>query len=91
MGAREQISWASLRAMVDPSEGKRICVKHSDVLKGRAKFVLGEVTLVGATSVKLADGSEIPFDYCILATGAATTLPTTVRVCAQPPSTRVGG
>jgi NADH dehydrogenase FAD-containing subunit len=66
-----QISWALLRALVDPSIAPRISWKHEAHLKGAAKLVVGHLARVTDAAVELADGTTLPYDYLVLAPGAA--------------------
>ena len=65
-----EISWASLRAMVEPSLASRMAWKHADHLKGAAKLLVGTVARVTAEAVELADGTSVPYDYLVLAPGS---------------------
>ena len=64
-----QISWASLRAVVEPGIGERIAWTHESHLKGRAKLVVGAVKRVTEAAVELADGQSLAYDYLVLAPG----------------------
>jgi NADH dehydrogenase FAD-containing subunit len=64
-----EISWAGLRAMVEPSLAPRVAWKHEVHLKGAAKLLVGTVARVTAEAVELADGTAVPYDYLVLAPG----------------------
>lgn len=64
-----EISWAGLRAMVQPSLAPRVAWKHEAHLKGAAKPLVGTVARVTAEAVELADGTAVPYDYLVLAPG----------------------
>ena len=64
-----QLTWASLRAHVEPAVGERITWKHEAHLKGRAKLVVGTVTGITSDAVKLSSGASVPYDYLVLAPG----------------------
>ena len=57
-----------LRTIVEPSHASKIEIKHQDYLK-TATIIHAEVTELTATSVKF-NNQELPFDYCIIATGS---------------------
>ena len=60
---------ASPRAVVEPSLADKILMPHSEYLK-KAKVVVGVVKGLKDNEVELEDGTTVPFDYLILATGS---------------------
>ncbi|KAM7272556.1 hypothetical protein ACFE04_027219 [Oxalis oulophora] len=69
-----EILWAELRAMVEPSFSKRSVFYHKDYLtKGR--LVASAAVDITETEVHTADGTIIPFDFCVIATGHSYNLP----------------
>eukprot|EP00897_Mesotaenium_endlicherianum_P010677 jgi/Mesen1/9638/ME000669S09073 len=73
-----EIRWAALRGYVEPSVAEKIVIAHKDYLT-KATVKVGKV--VGATSaeVKLEDGTSVPYDYLIIATGSKADGFTTVQ------------
>jgi len=69
-----QISWASLRACVEPAVGERITWSHEQHLKGQARVLVGTVQAVSKNSIQLSTGNSVPFDYLVLAPGNAATV-----------------
>ncbi|KAI3875608.1 hypothetical protein MKX03_001559 [Papaver bracteatum] len=64
-----EITYANLRAKVEPSFAERSVVKHSDYFtKGR--IVIAYATGVTDAEVITSDGEHIPYDYLVIATGA---------------------
>ncbi|RZC71916.1 hypothetical protein C5167_035080 [Papaver somniferum] len=64
-----EITYANLRAKVEPSFAERSVVKHGDYFtKGR--MVIAYATGVTDTEVLTSDGEHIPYDYLVVATGA---------------------
>ena len=66
-----EISWATLRALVEPEVAKRASWTHEEHLKGGAKLVVGELKRVSTAAVELVDGTSLPYDYLVLAPGCA--------------------
>ncbi|XP_060185998.1 uncharacterized protein LOC132615408 [Lycium barbarum] len=55
-----EITWASLRSMVEPSFAKRSVISHSEYLSA--------VVNITDTDVLTKKGSQIPYDYLVVAT-----------------------
>lgn len=66
-----EISWAGLRALVDPSLAPRIAWKHTSHLKDGAKLAVGSVARVSESAVVLEGGVSLPYDFLVLCPGAA--------------------
>lgn len=64
-----EVTYASLRALVQPQTGIRSRKRYIDFIKG--KFHRGAVTILSPKLLSLADGQEIPFDIAVLATGSS--------------------
>ncbi|KAA8497154.1 Apoptosis-inducing factor-like A [Porphyridium purpureum] len=64
-----EVTYASNRVLVDPALGERQRMHYAKLLK--CKFQHGEVAELEEKSVKLKDGSRVPFDFAIVATGAS--------------------
>ena len=64
-----EISWAGLRAMVEPALAPRVVWSHEAHLKGAAKLLVGTVARITEAAVELADGTAVPYDYLVLAPG----------------------
>lgn len=64
-----EISWATLRALVEPAVAEKVYFLHSKYLT-KAKLVIGEATAVSENAVTLKDGQSIPFDYLVIASGS---------------------
>ncbi|KAI3832554.1 hypothetical protein MKW98_002100 [Papaver atlanticum] len=63
-----EITYANLRAKVEPSFAERSVVKHSDYFtKGR--IVVAYASGVTETEVLTSNGECIPYDYLVIATG----------------------
>ncbi|XP_071723890.1 uncharacterized protein [Rutidosis leptorrhynchoides] len=69
-----EILWAELRSMVEPTFSNRSVVYHKDYLT-KGKLVTSAAVDITETEVHTADGTRIPFDYCIIATGHRYNLP----------------
>lgn len=65
---------AMIRALVDPSVLDRALLPY-DRLLTKGRIVQGEVTVVDGDGVGLANGSRIPADYIVLATGSGNLAP----------------
>lgn len=72
-----QLSWATLRPLVEPAFADRITWAHVDHLKGKARLVVASVEAVTEQQVLLSavDGSSsqspVPYDYLVVATGSS--------------------
>lgn len=63
-----EITWASLRAMVEPSFAEKTVISHSDYFtKGR--LLVSHVVNITDTEVLTADGQHVPYDYLVVASG----------------------
>ncbi|KAM3200824.1 hypothetical protein P3L10_033187 [Capsicum annuum] len=63
-----EITWASLRSMVEPEFAKRSVISHSEYLP-HAKIVTSAAVNITDTDVFTAQGSRIRYDYLVVATG----------------------
>lgn len=66
-----EVTYSTLRTLAEPGMGSRARMRYADFLK--AGFRQGEVTELAEGSARLADGTEIPFDTAIVATGSSYT------------------
>jgi len=68
--------WAigALRAAVDPAWVRRLFIPY-DTLMRRGRVVTGTVTALTDTQAMLDDGTVIPFDTAVIATGSAVPFP----------------
>ncbi|KAJ1440751.1 hypothetical protein SESBI_01824 [Sesbania bispinosa] len=69
-----EIPWANLRAMVEPSFAERSVINHRDYFTN-GNIVTSSAVNVTETEVLTADGSQIAYDYLVVATGHADPLP----------------
>ncbi|KAL5568654.1 hypothetical protein UlMin_025229 [Ulmus minor] len=69
-----EITWASLRGMVEPTFAERIVVNHSDYLTN-VQIVSSAATNVTDTEVITADGHSLAYHYLVIATGHAESVP----------------
>ena len=60
---------ATPRAFIEPSFADKFIIPHSEYLK-KAKVVVGVAKALKDNEVELEDGTTVPFDYLILATGS---------------------
>ncbi|PHU00324.1 hypothetical protein BC332_30111 [Capsicum chinense] len=63
-----EITWASLRSMVEPEFAKRSVISHSESLP-HAKIVTSAAVNITDTDVFIAQGSRIRYDCLVIATG----------------------
>ncbi|KAL5709155.1 hypothetical protein ACHQM5_019875 [Ranunculus cassubicifolius] len=71
-----EVTWASLRAMVEPSFAEKSVFKHSEYFtKGR--LLVSHVTDVSDSEVSTADGQCVPYDYLVVASGHEDNYPKT--------------
>ncbi|KAI3982602.1 hypothetical protein MKX01_031341 [Papaver californicum] len=71
-----EITWAGMRAKVEPSVAERMVMKHRDYFTN-GRLVMSSA--VGATEMEIltADGESIPYDYLVIATGHNDSFPKT--------------
>ncbi|KAL2328414.1 hypothetical protein Fmac_021841 [Flemingia macrophylla] len=69
-----EITWASLRSMVEPSFAERSVINHRDYLT-IGDIVTSYAINITETEVWTADGHKINYDYLIIATGHADQVP----------------
>lgn len=63
-----EITWASLRAMVEPSFAKRSVINHHEYLRN-ARIVSSPAVDITDSEVLTAQGRLIAYDYLVVATG----------------------
>ncbi|MCL7024864.1 hypothetical protein MKW94_000353, partial [Papaver nudicaule] len=63
-----EITWASMRAKVEPSVAERMVMKHKDYFTN-GRVVMSSAVGVTESEVLTADGESIPYDYLVIATG----------------------
>ncbi|KAK8530026.1 hypothetical protein V6N13_102910 [Hibiscus sabdariffa] len=71
-----EITWASLRNMVEPSFAERSVMNHRDYLTN-GSIVTSVATNITDTEVLMADGHRISYDYLVIATGHRDLVPKT--------------
>ncbi|OVA07141.1 FAD-dependent pyridine nucleotide-disulfide oxidoreductase [Macleaya cordata] len=71
-----EITYANLRAKVEPSFAERSVVKHSDYFTN-GRIVVSYAVGVTETGVLTSDGHLIPYDYLVIATGNNDSYPKT--------------
>ncbi|KAK7263451.1 hypothetical protein RJT34_31041 [Clitoria ternatea] len=69
-----EITWASLRSMVEPSFAERTLINHRDYLTN-GDLVTSPAVHMTETEVLTADGHRVGYDYLIIATGHADPVP----------------
>lgn len=69
-----EISWASLRSMIEPSFAERSVINHSDYFTN-GDIITSNAVNVTETEVLTADGHQIGYDYLVIATGHADRVP----------------
>lgn len=69
-----EIPWANLRSMVEPSFAERTLINHRDYLTN-ADIVTSDAVNITETEVLTADGRRIGYDYLVIATGHADSVP----------------
>lgn len=69
-----EISWASLRAMVEPSFAERTLINHREYFM-KGDLVTSSAVNVTETEVLTADGRRVPYEYLVIATGHADPVP----------------
>ncbi|KAI4334188.1 hypothetical protein L6164_018907 [Bauhinia variegata] len=65
-----EITWACLRAMVEPSFAERTAINHKDYFTN-GNLVVSSAVNITETEVLTAGGSNIAYDYLVIATGHA--------------------
>ncbi|KAK7342053.1 hypothetical protein VNO80_24995 [Phaseolus coccineus] len=71
-----EIPWASLRGLVEPSFAERIVINHREYFK-KGDLVVSSAANITETEVFTADGQQIAYDYLVIATGHAESIPKT--------------
>ncbi|KAL5763678.1 hypothetical protein ACOSQ2_016272 [Xanthoceras sorbifolium] len=71
-----EITWASLRAMVEPNFGERSVINHRDYLVN-GRVVTSAAINITDTEVLTAEGHLIVYDYLVIATGHMDPVPKT--------------
>ncbi|GAB4824623.1 hypothetical protein Ancab_007496 [Ancistrocladus abbreviatus] len=69
-----EIPWASLRAKVEPTFGKRSVIDHRDYLNN-ARIIASRAVNISGADVLTEDGHLVPYDYLVIATGHSDPLP----------------
>lgn len=69
-----EIPWANLRGMVEPSFAERSVFNHRDYLTN-GNIVTSSAANVTETEVLTADGTQVVYDYLVIATGHKDPLP----------------
>ncbi|KAG6531028.1 hypothetical protein ZIOFF_004798 [Zingiber officinale] len=73
-----EISWATMRSMVDPAFADKAVVNHVDYLVN-AKVVVASAVDITDTEVITSDGRQFPYDYLVIATGHSVSSPQSRR------------
>lgn len=63
-----EVTWASLRAMVQPSFAKRTLINHREYLPN-ARIITSAATNITGSEVITAQGDRVEYDYLVIATG----------------------
>lgn len=71
-----EITWASLRSMVDLSFAERTIINYSEFLP-QVKLFTSHATHITESEVLTAHGDHIPYDYLVIATGHICSNPVT--------------
>ncbi|XP_073002389.1 uncharacterized protein [Typha latifolia] len=69
-----EISWADLRSMVEPSFAERTLIKHSQYLVN-GTVITSPAINVTEREVLIDEGRTVPYDYLVIATGHADSVP----------------
>ncbi|MGJ8584098.1 MAG: NAD(P)/FAD-dependent oxidoreductase [Marinosulfonomonas sp.] len=64
-----EVTYSTLRTLVDPTMGDRARMKYSDLLN--CTYVQGQVSELRPNEAVLEDGKTLPFDYAVVATGSS--------------------
>nr|XP_043614813.1 ferroptosis suppressor protein 1-like [Erigeron canadensis] len=64
-----EITWASLRSMVEPSFAKRSVINHHEYLPGASIITSDAVGIDEENQVSTTEGRQIAYDYLVIATG----------------------
>lgn len=71
-----EITWANLRSLVEPSFGDRSVINHRDYFTN-GRVVSSYASDITDTDVITAGGEVVPYDYLVVATGHADSVPKT--------------
>lgn len=71
-----EITWASLRSMVEPSFAERTLINHKKYLQN-GRVVTSPAVNITNSQVVTADGLVFAYDYLVIATGHNDVLPKT--------------
>lgn len=71
-----EITWASLRSMVEPSFAERSVIYHREYLTN-GRIITATALNITETEVLASDGRSIPYDYLVIATGHKDRVPKT--------------
>ncbi|KAI3939854.1 hypothetical protein MKW98_029630 [Papaver atlanticum] len=63
-----EITWAGMRAKIEPLVANRMVIKHKDYLTN-GRLSMSSAIGVTDTEVLTADGESIPYEYLVIATG----------------------
>ncbi|XP_059307783.1 uncharacterized protein LOC132059244 [Lycium ferocissimum] len=63
-----EITWASLRSIVEPTFAKRSVITHTEYLP-QAKIIASAAVDITDTDILTKQGNRIPYDYLVVATG----------------------
>ena len=69
-----EITWADLRSMVEPSFAEKTLIKHSQYLVN-GRVITSPAVSVTERDVLINDGRTVPYDYLVIATGHADSVP----------------
>ncbi|OWM64077.1 apoptosis-inducing factor 2-like [Punica granatum] len=73
-----EITWASLRAMVEPSVAERSVIEHVDYFSN-GRIVTSAAVDIAERGVVTEDGNLFPYDYLVVATGHRDSVPRSRR------------
>ncbi|KAI4322469.1 hypothetical protein L6164_022161 [Bauhinia variegata] len=71
-----EITWASLRGLVEPSFAERTVINHREYFTN-GTLVTSSAVNITETEVFTEDGRQVPYDYLVIAAGHADPLPRT--------------
>ncbi|XP_020101091.1 apoptosis-inducing factor 2-like [Ananas comosus] len=63
-----EIPWAELRSMVEPMFAEKTLIRHTDYLTN-AQVITSRATNINETEVLTENGTILPYDYLVIATG----------------------